>query len=622
MITSMEKLNNEETIIYSCIKLDDPKSFFLFAGAGSGKTRSLVQVLKKFKHENRKFLQLNGQKIAIITYTNAASEEIKRRLEYDSIFVVSTIHSFSWELIKPYQIDIREWLRINLNLEITELEEQEAKGRAGTKASIDRIAKIESKKRRLDRLDSIKRFTYNPNGLNNSRDSLNHAEVLKITSEFLMKRKLMQQILVNKYPILLIDESQDTKRELIEAFFKVQREQNSNFALGLFGDTMQRIYTDGKVDLGRNIPSDWETPAKTINYRCPQRVITLINKIRSEVDSQIQEPFKTNNGFVRLFIIDSNKDLDKGNIENTVASKMSTITQDDKWNDLRGNVKCLTLEHHMAAKRGGFLEFFEPLYNSNSDSTGLLDGTMPGIPFLKNQVLPLYRMLRDKNDFEVANIIRKYSPLLDKERLRGSKNQVKKINEANKAVVNFIKLWGVDFTNDPTLYEVIKNISESELLKIPDVFSIIINRKDIEVEDESDKPNKTIEAWEQVLKTPFHQLEQYSEYIDDKSSFGTHQGVKGLEFPRVMVVLDDEDARGFLFSYEKLLGAKEPSATDTRNIAEGKETSIDRTRRLFYVCCSRAEESLAIVAYTKAPKAVKNFIISQNWFTEEEIILL
>lgn len=28
--------------IYSCLDLDNPKSFFLFAGAGSGKTRTLV----------------------------------------------------------------------------------------------------------------------------------------------------------------------------------------------------------------------------------------------------------------------------------------------------------------------------------------------------------------------------------------------------------------------------------------------------------------------------------------------------------------------------------------------------------------------------------------------------
>ena len=32
--------------IAECLNLDDPKSFFLFAGAGSGKTRSLVKALE------------------------------------------------------------------------------------------------------------------------------------------------------------------------------------------------------------------------------------------------------------------------------------------------------------------------------------------------------------------------------------------------------------------------------------------------------------------------------------------------------------------------------------------------------------------------------------------------
>lgn len=38
--------------IYSCLDLDNPKSFFLFAGAGSGKTRSLVEALRRFRKNN------------------------------------------------------------------------------------------------------------------------------------------------------------------------------------------------------------------------------------------------------------------------------------------------------------------------------------------------------------------------------------------------------------------------------------------------------------------------------------------------------------------------------------------------------------------------------------------
>ena len=38
--------------IYECINPDSPKSFFLFAGAGSGKTRTLINVLSRFKEQH------------------------------------------------------------------------------------------------------------------------------------------------------------------------------------------------------------------------------------------------------------------------------------------------------------------------------------------------------------------------------------------------------------------------------------------------------------------------------------------------------------------------------------------------------------------------------------------
>lgn len=76
-----------------------------------------------------------------------------------------------------------------------------------------------------------------------------------------------------------------------------------------------------------------------------------------------------------------------------------------------------------------------------------------------------------------------------------------------------------------------------------------------------------------ALSVPFDEMERYATYVSDSSRFATHQGVKGLEFPRVMVILDDTESRGFLFSYEKLFGAKKQTATDLKNEKEGKDTS-------------------------------------------------
>ena len=63
------------------------------------------------------------------------------------------------------------------------------------------------KNERLAALPSIKRFSYNPNGDNVGFDSLSHAEVIAIGSDFLTDKPLMQSILVNKFPVILVEEA-------------------------------------------------------------------------------------------------------------------------------------------------------------------------------------------------------------------------------------------------------------------------------------------------------------------------------------------------------------------------------------------------------------------------------
>ena len=89
-----------------------------------------------------------GQKIAVITFTNAACDEIKQRLEFDLRVEVCTIHSFAWSLIDGHDRDIRIWLDANLAIEIAQLVDEQARRRAGTKATFDRARSIEGKIKR------------------------------------------------------------------------------------------------------------------------------------------------------------------------------------------------------------------------------------------------------------------------------------------------------------------------------------------------------------------------------------------------------------------------------------------------------------------------------------------
>lgn len=621
----MTKESGLTKTLAACLNLESPKSLFLFAGAGSGKTRAVVEALEAFRERYGQQFRRSGQRVGVITYTNAACDEIVRRIDFDPIFAVSTIHSFAWEQIRTYHKDISAWLRAALAREIQELQEKQASGRAGSKAAAEREVQIELKRARLKHLETSRRFTYNPNGENTGKNSMNHAEVISISATFLVNKPLMQQLLMRKYPVLLIDESQDTQKDLLDAFFAVQKQHPETFVLCLFGDTMQRIYADGKVGLERTIPDDWEKPSITINHRCPKRIVRLINKIRADVDEHQQEPREdAPEGTVRLFLVDDREGIDKWIVERNIAERMAQISSDQGWADLK-DVKTLTLEHHMAARRGGFSKFFEPLYQISRFKTGLLDGSLGGISFLAKQVLPLVEALQGENRFQVARIVRGFSPMIAVERLKASNSSMQDIQMADRAVRSLFVLWDGD--SDPALIDVVRVISDRGLLTVPEVFAPILNRGDFQEdqheEEEGEKlvdANPEIDAWEQSLSAPFSQFRSYVEYISDRSPFGTHQGIKGLEFPRVMVVLDDEEARGFMFSYEKLLGAKAPTATDMKNVSEGNETSMERTRRLFYVTCSRAQESLAIVVYTKATGKIAEHLKRLEWFEDGEIV--
>jgi DNA helicase II / ATP-dependent DNA helicase PcrA len=395
---------------------------------------------------------------------------------------------------------------------------------------------------------------------------------------------------------------------------------------------MQRIYGDGKVDLGMNLPSDWSQPQKLMNYRCPKRIVTLINKIRYDVDGREQQTRPEQiEGYVRLFLARSDVD-DKTKVERWAAEQMAAATGDALWKDHHLNVKTLLLEHHMAASRMGFAGIMDALYPIHRFSTGLMDGSLPEIRLFSEIVLPLMQAAKNDDQFRVAAIVRKHSPLMKKENVAavGSDQRVQ-IRAARKAVAEVIATWSN--TPEPSFREILLVVARTGLFAVPQSYQPILRRSDEELEivhsepeledvpDNKTKEDETVNALDKFLDTPFSQIIPYFEYVSDKAQFGTHQGVKGLEFPRVMVINDDSAARGFLFGYEKLFGAKEKTKADLDNEAAGTDSSISRTRRLFYVTCSRAEKSLAVVTYSANPQAVKKTVVQFGWFENSEIAL-
>lgn len=598
--------NHVDEELFAFLNQVPPKSFLLKAGAGSGKTRSLVGLLSRLKEKRGQDFWLQGKKIAVITYTNAACEEIKQRLGFHDLFVVATIHSFVWSVIKAYTSDIRNELRNLLADQILELEIAEKAGRKGTKTSEKRIVDITNKTIRQEKLDSIIQFIYDPNGKNNHDNALGHSEVIAIGASLLTHKPLLQRIVVQMYPILLIDECQDTREELIDAFFSIQKAHEAQFAIGLFGDTLQRIYFDGKKDLASEIPLGWELPEKVMNHRSQKRIVDLIKLIGTEMGGQDQEPrYEKEGGFVKFFIASTSTDREK--VESKVAHEMSIYTKDSAWDS---DYQKLLLEHHMAAARLGFSDFFIPLYEISDYKTSLLDGSLDGTKLFTENMIPLANAYCRRDKFKVAEIVKRHSPLLTKKAGETFVLTLEALKDVNLKVNQCMKLW--DDGKDPTCKDVLRVLLATGLFSVPDSIASILDwdASGATAEDKKSESFLKNEAWAKALDCPVSVVQLYSNYIEGKTKFATHQGVKGLEFPRVMAIMDDASARGHSFQYEKLFDTNE---TDEK---------VLNVKRLFYVICSRARESLALVAYSDNPYRMRQYLIKKGWVNADEIVEL
>ena len=622
-----------------------PKSFFLFAGAGSGKTRTLVEVLRRVTgvvaHEAgdvfAKRLRSHGQTVRVITYTKNATNVVSGRLGENDLTVVSTIHAFCWELIDGFDADIREGL---LALKDDELKQAKLEAAAKARGETDKdLARYQAIAEEAEAIRATEKFIYHPDKNTYGPGALSHTTVLRVAAWLIDNRPTLQRILEERHPLVLIDESQDTMRGILDALLRLEAARPGRFSLGLLGDHRQRIYPDGHRDLPSHVPEGWELPALRMNHRSQKRVVELINAIWDadlEGRAQAKAGFaqhprgEKSGGLVRLFIGDAKQDTEaKVQRERDCAAAMLKATGVAAWSDDVRSFKTLALEHKLAAKRGRFFETYVAMDLLDEDaaapkSNGERSGPSMVRPLL-GPVLELYgcfNKVGEVDEFRVMNVLRAAKSLqalpedVDERRAE--------LTRLHDAVLAF---GAVARKPDATVREVLQPLLAAGVFdadaRLTDAY---MDRtpppeppKVISREDPADRLKR---GWNYLFEAPWEQIGLYKAYLNGEAELATHQVVKGSEFPHVMVVMDDSEAGGFLFSYDKLFGAKELSASDKTNVEEGKETSIDRTLRLLYVTCSRAEESLALVLWTANPDAAVRAVEAAGWFHADEVVVL
>lgn len=541
------------------------KSFILEAGAGSGKTWTLVECLKYIIQNDGQILNRNNQKIVCITYTNVAANEIKSRIENNPLVAVSTIHDFLWDVIKNYQNEIKKEI-IEYNATVS-------------KKPIENLSAI------IEDL-TIK---YLPYGRNFEKGRITHDDVIDFSNKIFSKYKKILKIVAETAPYIFVDEYQDTQQQTVDLLLNRLLPENENkIVVGFFGDSMQKIYNQG---VGKILNDKLEVITKTENFRCSLKVIDLLKNIRPSLEQYASG--KNLKGEVCFFHCNNSIHQNEANyskVEKTLRSKYG-------WSFGSSDTKVLILTHKGIANKLDYqnlLDSYESLGSFGKDQ--LMQQEEPFSEFLigkknsdKPSVEKLYN-LYDKNKFgEFINSlsiegfkIQKHS---DKQKL---KNIMDKLDSIRKS---------------GTVKNVLDYIFDHNILNKPHRiidFEERISRVSV---DADEKIKKMKIFYDLLMQIKYSELINFSNYIQEFTPFSTKHGVKGAEYENVLIVIDDASWNQYKFN--DVFGQKKGSG------------QYERTLNLLYVCCSRAKNKLAILSLSAMDAEAMKTI--NTWFENNKI---
>lgn len=585
--------------IREILDLDTLTGFTVVAGAGSGKTTSLVKSLAHITEMRGHLLLAKTQRVACITYTEVAAQEIHADLGNDPLASVSTIHSFLWSLVKPFHRDIGAWVAKRVEDEIAALQDKQANYSSRTRAATKDKDTVDLK-RRLKQQSAVPKVSHWSYGVGSdyTQGILGHSDVLKMVPQMIMAKPLLARLVSRQYPFVFVDESQDTFPEVVQCLKHVWSLADGAMCLGFFGDPMQQIYTSGVGDI--TLEPGWKKIDKPQNFRSSARVLACVNAVRAEGDiagAQVTGLLGTQpEGQAYCFVLASDENRSE-NLER-VRRWLDQRSHPGDWTRPAsdGGAKVLMIVHRMAARRLGFDGLYAAFngHGSASLSETFTDGTAwPLTPF-RDVIRPLYLAEKPSSPV-VLDTLKRHSPRI---RNAHTAHELRTaLTAARSAVEGLRNLVGDQ--SKVTLGQILAFAVTQGLFQPDPRISAYLQpdgeHRNVVIED------RVRSVLDDMMQCTVDELEGYYTYVNQESPYSTQHGSKGAEFERVIVVLDDDEGQFTQYSYDKLFGLKPLSATDVENQSLGKDSAIERTRRLFYVSISRARNSLAIVMFAKDP---------------------
>jgi len=624
--------------------INNGRNFLLSGGAGSGKTYTLVQVIKKVIEENPSSL------VACMTYTNAAVKEIEERVNHQNLNV-STIHDFLWDNIKHFQKELKICLVELAN------DENISSVRVDDENPIpdnffDDLQDVNNPENKIQ----YEQF------LRISKGIISHDQIIAVSDRIFERFPKLGDIVKDKYKFIFIDEYQDTQKEVVKIFlehFKLTTKRN---VVGFFGDAMQSIYDNTVGNLNDYTGNEGEKVRevkKEQNRRNPALIIDLANKLRT--DGLVQIPSEDENA----------PNMDNGNIK---AGDIKFLYSDDGnieaakaslgWDF--GNskeTKELNLTHNLIAGKANFRTLMD-IYDKDKildykkrikdyikrnpveqDLTEMTFGEV--IDLLKigktgselNRVLPTngMRVFIEAHQYLFATACRtnyeNFSKIyVDKDQLLDDKKQDeddinKKGSKRDELIQHLYRLQNIiwlyqngrynEFLQKTDFREQLNNTHKKRILKERIENLINVGNKTIgEVIEEANENEICIKGdgltrfvtekkyiYERVAEVPFKEFQALFEYLEGRTPFSTQHKTKGTEFDNVLVILDNGNWNNF--NFENLF------------LGGGSQSVLSRTQKIFYVCCTRAKEQLAVYYHSPSQHVIDK---AKEWFGVENVL--
>lgn len=535
--------------MFAC--LDEGRSFRLEAGAGAGKTYSLEKALCRLTERRGAELLRKRQQVGCITYTNVAKDEIISRIDAHPAVRTETIHGFCWSLLQDFQPTLREI-----------------------------VPHLPGWAERLEPFGGIgvRRVHYElgyPN-VGEGQVTIRHEDVLALMIQT-MEHPKFRSVLSARYPVLLIDEYQDTDAAFVGAMKTWFLDRSEGPLIGLFGDHWQKIYGNG-CGLVEHVAL--EVIDKNANFRSSEPIVQMLNRMRPDLPQMVSVPGSS--GEARIFHTNAwpgERRTGTGGghwtgdtspeAASAYFSHIKERLEGEGWDFAVEKTKILMLSHSVLAREQGYANI-PPIYGQFTEPW--LKKEDPHIKFLTDQLEPAcaaFEVQRYSEMFECFG--------MDMPRIRKHQDKVSWTDTMAKVLE--LRLSG-------SIGDVIDFIRTQPHMQLPNAVEDSERRLAEPGPEPVEGVSRRLTQLRKLRTVQYREMIALDKFIDGHTPFATKHGVKGAEFENVLVIV----GRG----WNKYNFAQTLEWIDTGPPAE-KVEFFENNRNLFYVACSRPRVRLAVL---------------------------